>query len=225
MRGMKPATHKSSLGAGRMALTLGRGKIAAVQSGQVSVTALFDCAVERQVVRRNAGRFEFGSARLGQSRKQAIDFLTRNLLVAKSLQRSVLNSVLKATQRGGTQRLTTKRLSSVVPQALSRREPAAAGAKQSTSEDAIHKLYDELASLTAAQMAHPRDVNLPVQVSGKLTQLRQLQEAEADAIQQRFLGSLSVPLGTLQNLLNLKRESSVQDEDPSAADETSDVAD
>jgi hypothetical protein len=74
-------------------------------------------------------------------------------------------------------------------------------------------------------MAHPRDVNLPVQVSGKLTQLRQLQEAEADAIQQRFLGSLSVPLGTLQNLLNLKRESSVQDEDPSAADETSDVAD
>lgn len=208
-----------------MALTLGRGKVAAVQSGQVSVTALFDCAVEWQVVRRNAGWFEFRSARLGQSRKQAIDFLKRNLLVATFLQRSVLNSVFKGKQRGGTQQWKKIRVSSVVLKAGLRRESSTAAAKQSTPEDAINKLYDEIASLTADQMTHPMDVNLPLKVSRKLTQLRKLQEAEADAIQKQFLGSLSVPLGTLQDLLKLKRELSFQDEDPSVADETSDVAD
>jgi predicted alpha/beta-fold hydrolase len=225
MSAIKHAFQKRSLGASRMALTSGRGKNATPQSGQVSVTALFDRAVELRLVRRNAGWFEFYSARLGQSRTQAIDFLTRNLLVAKSLQRSVLNSVLKVKPGVGTQRFKTERLSSAVPKALVRVESITVDAKQTTSEDAINELYDELANLTAEQMKHPLDDNLRRQVSSKLKQLRELQEAEADAIQQRFLGSLSVPLGTLQNLLKLKQELSVQDADPSAADEASDVAD
>lgn len=202
-----------------MALTLGRGKFAAVQSGHVSVTALFECAVELQVVRNNAGWFEFGSRRLGENREQAIDFLTNHLPVANHLQRGVL----KVIQEGGTRRWKTERIR--FRKDRSRVEASPGGAKPSSSEEAINNLYDELAGLTAEQMQPPEDVNLQLQVSSKLKHLRQLQEAEADVIQQRFRGSLSVPLGTLQDLLKRKQELSVQDEDPSAADETSDVAD
>ena len=74
-------------------------------------------------------------------------------------------------------------------------------------------------------MMRPKDAKLRRQVSSKLAQLRALQEAEAAVIQQRFLGSLSVPLGTLQNLLNPTREFSGRDEDPAVADDTPDVAD
>jgi hypothetical protein len=74
-------------------------------------------------------------------------------------------------------------------------------------------------------MMRPKDAKLRRQVSSKLSQLRALQEAEAAVIEQRFLGSLSVPLGTLHSLLNPTREFSGRDEDPAAADETPDVAD
>ena len=74
-------------------------------------------------------------------------------------------------------------------------------------------------------MTRPKDAKLRRLVSSKLAQLRALQEAEAAVIEQRFLGSLSVPLGTLHSLLNPTRELTGRDEDPAAADETPDVAD
>ena len=207
-----------------MASTLGRGKIAAGQTGRVSVTALFDFALERHVVQQKAGWFEFATARLGQTRRQAIDFLKKNLLVASSLHKSVLNNVLKDPKPGAATlpRVTSRSRSGATHASP---WPAPEARATPTSNDPINQLYDELAVLTADQMTRPKDAKLRRQVSSKLAQLRALQEAEAAVIQQRFLGSLSVPLGTLQNLLNPTREFSGRDEDPAVADDTPDVAD
>jgi len=109
-----------------MASTLGRGKIAAGQTGQVSVTALFDFALERHVVQQKAGWFEFGAARLGQTRRQAIDFLKKNLRVAAALHNSVLNCVLRASKPGAaTQPRMTSRSRSGIPHASPLPAPAA----------------------------------------------------------------------------------------------------
>lgn len=222
MPGIKQTSHRSASGSGRMALASSRGKRVAVPN--VSVAALFDFAVERQLVREKAGWFAFGESRLGQSRTQAVEFLKKNRLVASSLQKSVLNSVLKAQQPGGvTPQRRNKPSRSAAPRA--HRESSPNGPTESTSADAINRLYDELASLTAQQVIRPRDATLRGEVRSKLSHLRRLQEAEAALIEQRFLGSLSVPLGTLQNLLKSTLPLSGPDEDPSAADEAPDIAD